>query len=142
MTMTPNPDAELAGLLAAKQLAADVDALGDIERQLAPHRLAIAREEALRKAIRGYFDDAPVLASFDARGERFTAVVGARAEERAICYPKLIKSIGIAAFKKIATVTLKALEAEVSPGVIEACVSREYSGWRSLKVFECAKAAD
>lgn len=112
-------------------LAAAVDELGSIEKELAPLAGRIARAEQLKKAIRAQTPDA----TSEIAGEHFVAVLGPRANQTVIHFPALVKKIGAAAYAKVATVTLKALE-EHWPGHVAAVTSQEPSGSRSLKVLE------
>lgn len=113
-----------------------VDELGDIEKTLAPHRALIAREEALRKAIRARFDASDATSEFETIGARFVVEIGPKALQRAICYPKLIKALGLKKFAEFATWTLGNLEAHVACGVVADVVSSANTGSRSLKVLE------
>lgn len=112
-------------------LAAAVDELGSIEKELAPLAGRIARAEQLRKAIRQQTPDA----TSEIAGERFVAVLGPRGNQTVIRFPALVKKIGAAAYAKVATVTLKALE-EHWPEHAAAVTSQEQTGTRSLKVLE------
>lgn len=118
------------------QLAANVDELGDIEKQLAPFEAKRKRAEQLRGAIRAHFADAAADQPLEAQGTRFMVLLGPKANERSIDYAKLWKLAGAKA-KSIATVTLKALESAVSCSVFAEVVSEpKPTGSRSLKVYE------
>jgi hypothetical protein len=121
-------------------IASLVDELGGVEASLAPHRASIAREDAIRKAIRGYYDGLPAEIPYEARGERFVVLVGHKAPERKVDPGKLSKLIGLKRFAQLAHVTLKALEGaiaakDVDAGVLTAAVTAERTGTRSLKLF-------
>lgn len=121
----------------AEQLAAEVDELGALERELTPLKPKLARADVLRKSIRSRFDADAAAASFEARGEKFIISVGPRAVERTIDLDKLWKLAGVATFRRIATVTLARLEAAgLAPGVIPQVVTSDYTGSRTLKVLE------
>jgi hypothetical protein len=124
----------------ASLIAAQVDELGALERELAPVQLKISRVEALRKAIRAHFDASPADQPFEATGERFLVAVGPRATQRSINFVKLIKLLGAARFAKFATCTLAAL-AEHAPGMEASVVTSAPTGARPLKTFERGKAA-
>jgi hypothetical protein len=117
-------------------LAKNVDELGALERELAPLKFKIGRIDVLRKAIRAFYDGKPADELFMASGEKFAVSIGARARERTLNMPKLIKAIGARLFNSIATVSQKALEAEVPGATIEDCSTWNLTGHRSLKVFE------
>jgi hypothetical protein len=120
------------------EIAQLVDELGDIDKELAPHRLAMAREEAVRKLIRAHYDNAPADEPAEACGQRFVVLLGAKAIQATIDYPKLIKAIGLKAFASFATATLAAVE-KFAPNAD--VVTRAHSGARSLKLFERASKA-
>lgn len=135
-TTSPAADPKLA------QLAANVDEMGALEKELAPFAPKIARVEALRKAVRAHFVDASAAQPFEAKGAKFVVQVGPKANERSIDYAKLWKLAGVAVMRKIATVTLKALEAAVSAEIVAQVVGApEPTGSRSLKVFERGAAS-
>lgn len=118
------------------QLRANADELGALDRELTPYEPKIARREALRKAIRAHYADAAAEQPFIAEGDRFVVHVGPRAQERSIDYVRLWKLTSVNVMRKIATVTLKALEAAVTCQTFEAVVSSAATGTRSLKIFE------
>lgn len=120
----------------AALIAQQVDELGDITKTLSPMRPLIAREEALRKAIRGHFAMSPPALAFEAAGERYTVAVGPRALERSINYLMLVKRIGLKLYASIAKVTLKDLEANLPADVVSGVVSSANTGSRSLTVCE------
>lgn len=125
-----------AELEVVAKLAAEVDELGALEKELAPLKPKLARLELLRKSVRTRYDASPAAESFEATGQRFMVIVGARANESVINYPVLIKSIGAKLFHAIAKTTLKALEEHVPCAVRAACITVEPIGTRSLKTFE------
>lgn len=118
-----------------RQIAAQVDELGDIDQKLAPFRSLIAREIALRSALRSAYATKEASQTFEARGSRFVALIGAKGNERSINYPKLWRLGGVALMKRIATVTLKALE-EHAPAIALDVVSFAATGPRSLRLMQ------
>jgi hypothetical protein len=128
---TPKP----AGINASA-VAQLVDELGALERKLLPYRPEMARVEDLRKALRAQFDASPPGQAFQPSGEKYFATVGPRALERSINPAKLIKAIGLKVYASFATCTLKALEANVDPGVVAGVVSSAHTGARPIKTFE------
>lgn len=127
---TPKPSLELI------QLAANVDELGALEREFAPLKFKIDRIDVLRRAIREHYAAKPADQLFMASGEKFAVSVGAKSREATVNIPKLIKAIGARLFNSIATVSQRALAAEVPGAVVDDCTSYALTGHRSLKVFE------
>lgn len=115
------------------------DELGALEKEMAPHAQKLARIESLRKALREACTT-PASEPWTVEGVRFIAMLGPRANERAIDLKKLVKAVGAAAFAKFAKCSLKDLEANVAPAVVAAVVSTGATGSRSLKTFERAAA--
>jgi hypothetical protein len=128
----PKPDPDLAR---REQLAADVDELGALDKELAPFAAKVKRVEALRKAVRAAFADAPADEPCVATGQRFVIELGPRGEERAIHYPELWKLGGVKLMRQIATCTLTALDA-AAPAIAAAVTFKARTGHRSLKVTE------
>jgi hypothetical protein len=120
----------------ASAIAAIVDELGALERKLQPFKPEMARVEDLRKALRAMFDTSPPAEAFQPSGDAFFATVGPRAVERSINPAKLIKAIGLKMYASFATVTLKALEANVACGIVAGVVSSANTGARPIKTFE------
>jgi hypothetical protein len=133
--ITPVPEPPRLGINAAR-IAEIVDELGVVGRKLAPWRLAIAQETALRTHLRAEFDASPADLAFDAIGDHFTAQLGPKAIQRSINPAKLIKAIGLKLYASIARITLGDLEANVEPGVIAGVVTAANTGARSIKLFE------
>lgn len=132
--MTPQKKPGINAALVAQQ----VDELGAITRELAPYRLSIAKEEALRKAIRAQFNDSPAAEQFEAAGVNFTVILGAKALERSINPARLIKAIGLKVYASLARISLTALEANVDADIVAGVVTSANTGARSLKLFERA----
>lgn len=122
----------------ASVIAEQIDELGALEKRVLPFRADLTRIEQLRKAVRGHFDASPASEPFEARGARFTALIGARAEQRSVNPLKLIKAIGLKLYASLCTPTLAALEANVSADVIANVVTSAPTGARSVKTFERA----
>ena len=114
--------------------AALVDELGDLEKELAPWQLKIARVEQLRKSIRASYEQAPANQCQTAEGTRFIAMLGARASVATVSIPKLVKTIGSKAALAIVSCSLKALAAHC--GIEGLVVTRANTGSRSLQIFE------
>lgn len=134
---TPKPATpKTAGGINASAVAELVDELGALEKRLLPFKADQARVEDLRKALRAHFDGSPATAGFQAAGDAFFAVVGPRALERTINPAKLIKAIGVKLYATFATCTLKALDANVEPGIAAGVVSSANTGHRPIKTFE------
>lgn len=117
-------------------LAAEVDELGALEKELLPFAEKIKRIDALRKRIRIEFDSVPAADAREVHGKRFFAVVGPRAFQRTIDMVELIKSIGLKVFSRLATMSLATLEDNVDPVVVSKVVSTAQTGTRPLKTFE------
>ena len=127
---TPKPAAINTAVIAAQ-----VDELGGIERELAPIRHKIAREEYLKKAIRATFEFSEADKPFEANGAKYTALLGPKALQRSLNPLKLIKAIGVKAYAAIAKVTLTDLENNVAAEIVAGVVTSANTGTRSLKIF-------
>lgn len=128
------PPAPRPGINAAA-VAAIVDELGVIGRKLAPWRLAITQEEALRKSLRAQFDASPADLAFDAVGDHYTAQLGPKALQRTVNPIKLLKAVGQRVFMQCVGVTLASLERN-GCGVPDGVITEANSGARSIKLFE------
>ncbi len=117
-------------------LAAQVDELGALEKEFAPHAFKARRIEELRKAIRAQYDDLSAFEQFEAKGKRFTVLLGPRGAERRVNKFRLLKAIGSKAFAAVASVTLKALETGVSPEIAATVIDTDRTGARNLRIFE------
>ncbi len=116
---------------ASTALVGMIDELGDLEREVQPYRIKIARAEALRAAVRASFRGCsePNVA---AEGKRWRVLLGPAGNQSTVDVPALVKLIGPALFAKLATVTVKALQTHCPPDVLGAVVSTEPNGPRSL----------
>jgi hypothetical protein len=116
-----------------------IDELGDLDRDLAPHRSSITRETAVKELVRKARADAmnaaPPTSELRVEGLRYYVLFGARKNETTISVKALVKAIGARAYSLFATTTLKALETHVAKDVAAACVSMGPTGSRTLKVF-------
>jgi hypothetical protein len=121
------------------KLTALVDEIGDLEKELAPHAGKAARLEKQRKKLRELYDDKPASQPYTADGARYCIELGARGMQTVVNIPKLFKSVKLATFLKIATVTLKAITAECTPGVAGSVLTEAQTGHRSLKITEKGK---
>lgn len=113
-----------------------VDELGALEAELAPVRVKLRRVETLRELIRRHFEKKPAAKSFEARGVKYFATVGAQAWQSEIDYAAVQKALGLAGYAKIAKPTLKILEETLAPDVLARVVTYDYRGARPLKTFE------
>lgn len=132
----PLPNKTPAELELEAKLAAEVDELGALEKELAPLKPKLDRVELLRKSVRARYDASPAGECFEAKGSRFVVMVGARANQSVIDHARLFKAIGAKLFQSLAKTTLKALEENVSCAVRADVVSVQQIGARSLKTFE------
>jgi hypothetical protein len=121
------------------KLIALVDEIGDLEKELAPHKPKAARLEKLRKQLRDRYDDKPADQPVTADGARYCIELGARAMQTVVNVPKLFKAMKLATFLKVATVTLKAITAECTPGVAGSVITEAQTGPRSLTITEKGK---
>lgn len=117
-------------------LAQHVDELGALEAELAPVRVKLRRVETLRDLIRKQFEKKPAGKSFEARGRKYFATLGACAWQSEVDYNQVVKALGLAGYAKIAKPTLKVLEETLPPDVLARVVSYDYRGARPLKTFE------
>lgn len=124
-------------------VAALVDELGSLERDLAPHLTKIARVDVLRKALRAHYagDAYPAADEIQVQGTRYTAILGPRGNETVVNYPGLIKAIRVHAFARFATCSLAALQKNVNPAVYAKVTSVAAIGWRSLKLLETPRVS-
>jgi hypothetical protein len=120
-------------------LAVLIDELGALEAELAPFKAKLARAEVIRKAIRAEYADAAPHAEHTAAGENYWLAVGACGNVSVIDTPALIERVGIDEYKRISTVTRKAIEENFGPAVIAAVVSTTQTGPRALTVTAIAK---
>jgi hypothetical protein len=121
------------------KLTALVDEIGDLEKELAPHKPKAARLEKLRKQLRDLYDDKPASTPYTADGARYCIELGARGMQTVVNIPKLFKSVKLADFLKLAYVTLKDITAQCSPGVAASVLTEKQTGHRSLTITEKGK---
>jgi hypothetical protein len=125
-------------------LAQLADELGTLKKEwevlTAPFALKKPRLEALEKKFRALCPAAEN-AEWRVQGARFEVVLSPRALWRSVDIPKLFKLVKAAAFLRIASVTLAALDAECAPEVVTQVVSQRNSGPRTLRAYEKGAAA-
>lgn len=121
-------------------IAALVDELGDIERELAPFKAQIKRAEVLRSTIRGAYKGHDPAASFSVEGVRWRALLTACGNESIIDLPKLFRLAGETLFVECVSASLKTLEQKCAPAIVGAVVSTRQSGSRSLVLTPVAPA--
>ena len=117
-------------------LAQHIDELGALESELAPIRVKLRRVETLRELIRRHFEKKPAAKSFEARGKKYFATLGACAWQSEVDYKAVQKALGLAGYAAIAKPTLKALEETLAPDVLARVVAYDYRGARPLKTFD------
>lgn len=122
--------------LRTNELAAQVDELGGLEAEIAPFKQKILRIDALRKLVRAHYEKAAPLSSFEAPGQKYTALVGPCANETWINPARLIQAIGERAYSAIATVTLGVLRKSVTPDIAAGVTTVKASGTRTLITVE------
>ena len=127
LAIVPNDPAAL--------LAAQVDELGALEKEMIPIRPKLVRIETLRGLIRKHYENEPAAKAFETRGAGFLATLGPRAYERSIDCAALAKEIGLKAFAAIARPTLKVVEETCAPDVVARVIKQDYVGARPLKTF-------
>ncbi len=96
--------------LTDRDISALVDELGPIDARLKAVAGDVKRADEIKKALRAQLDKAPAEAARSFSGLKYTAQVSERRMEKTVNVLKLWKQIGVKAFLKIATVTVKALE--------------------------------
>jgi hypothetical protein len=119
---------------AADPLAAIVDELGDLEKELQPFKPKIARAEALRKMLRDKYREQAADQSFQVHGTKWSALLSACGNSTEILVRALFKAIGASKFLDVATVSIKAASAAVPAEVLASCSSVSQTGSRSLTV--------
>lgn len=115
-------------------IAKAIDELLKLQKALAPFRKRIAREEALKKLIRGAAsfpaDESGIIHGIDAE-----AHLGACGNETKVNVEKLYSLLSARAFVPLASVTLKKLEeAEIAPEVRAQVLTTTQTGSRSLVI--------
>lgn len=127
---------------AAAALAAMVDELGDLEAEIAPHKIKFARVEVLRSSIRSAFAKADPGRMYQAGGERWVCLIGKAGNASIVDKSELLKRIGPAKFAELAGVTIKALEEHVPKEILGAVVSLEPVGPRIITVVPAVNPAE
>jgi hypothetical protein len=133
---TPAPALAIVSNDPAVLLRQHVDELGALEAELATVRVKLRRVETLRELIRKQFEKKPAAKSFEARGAKYFATLGACAWQSEIDYNAVKKALGLAGYAAIAKPTLKVLEETLPPDVLARVVAYDYRGARPLKTFE------
>ncbi len=129
---TPKPVSPPA---APSPLAAQIDELGAIDARLAPLRSLIAREETLRKLVRGAYADDARPGEIAVDGVTHRVVLGPRGNQTSIDIAMLVRKIKPSAFARFGVTSLAALKENVSPEVYGAVTASDATGPRALKVF-------
>lgn len=93
-----------------KARKAAIDELGALDALLKPLAPKVARQEALKKLIRGFADDQPADAAVTLPGERYLALLTPKTDEADIDLDAVYKRVGHKAFLAHVSMTLKALE--------------------------------
>jgi hypothetical protein len=119
----------------AKAIALLVDEIGDLKNLLGPFAPKLVRLDAAQRELRGHYDAAAPAEPFEAVGARYVALVGPKTKKRLIDYAALWKLAGVSVMKKLATVTLAAVEQHFGPEAAARITAEELSGPRTLKVF-------
>ena|ERR1700736_1805563 len=113
-----------------------VDSIGALEAD--PDVIAgkpkIARLEALRKELRGFYEDTGAAVTATVTGEEYICTVGARGFQTEVDLPTLEKEIGRKRFFSIATVTLKAAKPLLSAIAASRIFTQTQTGPRTLHV--------
>lgn len=121
---------------------ATVDKLGAIRERLAKVKLDQAAEKAICEEIRDVWMQGVAAASpAFFHGEKYTVHVTQRKFERAIDCAALAKRVGVTAFMRAATITMKAFEALVSVERRDGLVSMQQTGSREIAVVPLPAAA-
>lgn len=118
------------------------DELGELERELEPFRPKFGRVEVLRAAIRAAFAKGDPGRRYEVSGERWTVLLSKAGNASVVDKAELLKMIGAAKFADCSTITLKALEENVSKDILGAVVSLESIGPRVLTVVPKADSEE
>ncbi len=134
--MTPKPQtiAPLASGPNFAALAVLVDELGELQKDLAPFIAKFARVVAIQKALREAFRNDAQDRSIVIAGQSWRAHLSACGNQSKISVRALYKAIGIRQLLSIASVTLTAAAATVSPEVLATCTETTQTGPRKLTV--------
>jgi hypothetical protein len=112
-----------------------VDEFGKLDAELALLEPKIKKHKALEKQILACYEDSPPGEDFQAHGEEFTAVIGARGNRRKIVdMAAVLKRMGKAIFFKLCDMPLGKLDAIIPEQEQKGIVVWEQSGSRSVKV--------
>jgi hypothetical protein len=112
-----------------------VDEFGKLDAELALLEPKIKKHAALQRQILACYDDLPAAEDFQAHGDEFTAIIGARGNQRKILdMKKLFKALTPQIFMKICSVPLGKLDAMLPGQEQKGLVEWEQNGPRSLNV--------
>ena len=118
-----------------KQLrSAIVDEYGALVSQIAPWKQNLTRVEELAKIIRGWYAEKNGEEFFVETGARYQATLGVKQLQTRIDVPGAWKALGRKLFLQVATVTQKALEANLPVDALSALLAKERTGSRPLLV--------
>jgi hypothetical protein len=129
-------NAQLLEVLKAEARRAGlVDEFGKLEAELMPHRAKIRRLEELSKVIRGWHADHDPEQGYKDSGNDFEVIVSAATMQTHFAPMKAIfKALGKAKFLAAASITLKALEANLDAAGVLALTTKKRTGPRTLLV--------
>lgn len=132
--MSPEQVSPLQSWLEVEPL---IDELGALDKELAPLRSKITREEKLRKTLRGCLGAADPLAEVHGAGKKFRVVLGPCGIKRVVLSrTKLFRALTAKVFRQVATVTFDQIDAHLSPVEQVGITGTEQSGPRPLRVYE------
>jgi hypothetical protein len=122
----------------APAVAAIVDELGFLEKEVAPWKPKMARVELLRKSLRAHYDAELASTPHQAEGKLWVATLGAKGLSGTVNVVKLSKLISLRALTCVVECTQKALA--TLPGVkAELVMEYDQTGSRTIELFEKPK---
>ena len=121
--------------------SAQADELGALHMELAPWRLKLAREKALRESLRDSASAAPAGLGQTIEGARFVVELGAKGVERTVNVVKLADMVSLRCLQTLVSCSLKSLtDNAVSAKVQTAVIESHATGSRSITITEKAAA--
>lgn len=123
----------------SQRIAALIDELGGLEKQIAPHKPAIARIEVLRKSLQAHFAKHPAHQSTTAEGKKYSLHASARKMASLVDAAKLFARLPKEIFFALARFALQDIEKHCAADVRAAAVSLAQTGPRVLTVIEKGK---
>ena len=125
--------------LSAARRAEIVDEFGRLDAKLAGVAGDVAKHKKLREQIAGWYEQADPEQEYVEHGERFTASISKRAEERKILSMRAVyRRLGLKRFLELVSMTLKNLDAAIALDDQKGLTARARTGSRRVTSAEIA----